>query len=407
MKVLPHDLLVEEALLGRMLTRPDLTGEIAAMVDPGDFYRPTHGGAFLLLVDAWRQGQPHDAVSLASHPQCGLRAPEVATILSHAPAAHERLVDRLVELRLRRELILAGEELTTVAQDETRHPLDVRDDHLAAVGQVTSPLSTVPDLRRLDALLDEAPERIDWTIPGLVGKGWRVVVVAAEGAGKSVLSRQLVVAGAAGIHPLAFTPIPRVRTLLVDLENPVAAIAQKGRRMRDMAKRRGVWDPDWAAVWHRPQGIDVRSRHGRLELESVLAQSRPEFVAIGPLYKLYRVSARETDEQASGEVQQVLDDLRSRYGFSVLIEHHAPKKQGTALRDLAPYGSSLWLRWPEVGLKLLYDENHPGSLLVGRWRDDRLPNAWPQRLDRGHDWPWVGWWQEGMADSLRTAEEAS
>ncbi|MBK9178745.1 MAG: site-specific DNA-methyltransferase [Acidimicrobiales bacterium] len=95
-----------------------------------------------------------------------------------------------------------------------------------------------------------------------------------------------------------------------------------------------------------------------------------------------------------GEVQHVLDDLRTRYRFALLVEHHAPKRQA-GVRELAPYGSSLWLRWPELGLKLIPTDDTNRVMDVGRWRGDRRQSGWPARLERGTPWPWVGVWPDG------------
>jgi replicative DNA helicase len=82
----------------------------------------------------------------------------------------------------------------------------------------------------------------------------------------------------------------------------------------------------------------------------------------------------------------VLDDWRDRFDITFLIEDHAPKGM-----ELVPFGSSLWLRWPEVGLAL---HSKPGDELeVGRWRGDRMPVDWPERLFRSAPWPWEGTWQ--------------
>lgn len=63
------------------------------------------------------------------------------------------------------------------------------------------------------------------------------------------------------------------------------------------------------------------------------------------------------------------------------------------MREMRPYGSSLFLRWPEIGIGLKPD-GEQGDLWVGRWRGDRLENNWPDKLVRGQIWPWVGRWDE-------------
>ena len=157
-----------------------------------------------------------------------------------------------------------------------------------------------------------------------------------------------------------------------------------------------VWPEGRGAVWHRPGGVDLRKRSDRRQFEEVLRQHRPELVCLGPLYKAFRRRAGETDEQAAAEMQEILDDLRTRYGFALVMEHHAPKAQG-GVRDLAPFGSSLWLRWGEIRMSLTPpDKSFPvRSLELLPFSGSRVEHGWPDRIDRsGNGLPWRGYWAE-------------
>lgn len=390
----PHDLTVERAILGRMLLVPDSIADIAPMAVGSDFYHPLYGEMFRVLVDAWQTGEAMDSVSFAaSHPTM-IEPRDLAQIVADAPAGHQRLVERLVELRLRRGLIGIAEEIRTAATDGG-DPFDIRDRAAAAIDRLESPYHPVDDLWTVEDFIARPELASDWIIPGLFREQWRAILVAAEGIGKTVLSRQIAAAAAAGMHPLfPSQDIEPIRTLVIDLENPSQVITKSMRQLRAAIGDR--WRPGSAMVWHRPGGLNLRTRADRSQLETVIAQCRPRFVALGPLYKAYSVSARESDEQAAAEVQHVLDDLRTRYGFALLLEHHAPKAANNN-RPMAPYGSSFWLRWPELGLSLMRASDSNGNqsrtrLTIGRWRLDRVENGWPQRLDRGTKWPWLGEW---------------
>ena len=229
------------------------------------------------------------------------------------------------------------------------------------------------------------------------------MVVAPEGVGKSVASRQVAIAAAHGVHPFAHSAIPPVRTLIVDLENPDDAIADTCKPITEKARSAGSYDSQRAWLWRRPDGINLRARRDRAAFSKILDLVQPDLVCLGPMYKAYRATARENDELAAGEVQDVLDDLRTRYGFALLLEHHAPKGSGLTGRDLVPHGSALWLRWPELGIKLIPgdgDQTPRTSLSLGRFRLDRMRNSWPDRIDRGGTgrWPWIGYWANGMED---------
>src|SRR5690606_19003925 len=101
----------------------------------------------------------------------------------------------------------------------------------------------------------------------------------------------------------------------------------------------------------RTEGVDLRRRSARTELHRAIEEHRPALVVAGPLYKMFSRAPQESDEQAAMGIMQVLDELRGRFGFALVLEHHAPKGS-TMARDLFPIGSSAWMRWPEFGWTL-------------------------------------------------------
>ena len=98
--------------------------------------------------------------------------------------------------------------------------------------------------------------------------------------------------------------------------------------------------------------------------------------------------------RCSQSLECALDDLRTRFGFALVLEHHAPKGDGGA-REMAPFGSQRWLAWPELGLGL-YAEKDNSGLRVERFRGDRMAASWPDKLVRGQAWPFEGVWRPGL-----------
>lgn len=393
----PHDLAAEDALLGDMLAFPETIGQVAELVTPQDFYQPYAAASFGALVGGWREGQPIDVVALAAVlKEIGLEPSPgwLVGVVSSGTAAWRRHAEQLITLRVRRQLIAAGQIINDARKPgvDPRQLIDELQQHLAGIH---IPDGSPPrDLSSLDEFIDR-PENAaaPWVIPGLLRRGWRVMVVAGEGMGKSTLWRQVAICAAQGLHPLGFQPMTKTRTLLIDLENPADAISDGCRPIRDHVARRQTYEPGRAWLWHRPGGVNLRARGTRAELASVLAATRPDLVCLGPLYKAY-TRGRDSDEEAAAEVQECLDDLRTRFGFALLIEHHAPQDAGGA-RKLRPYGSSLWLRWPEIGLAMVQDHDTPGAMRLERWRGDRMQAMWPDRLDRDQgSWPWTGRWED-------------
>lgn len=394
---IPYDAEVERAVVGAMLSLPTTyIPDAARLLRPGDFYDPTAATAFDVIVRLWRHGHEVDVTAVASRMREQGRDPGWQWFLDATKVASgvTANAETIIKHRARRQILAAVTEAREGALSTGIDPFALIDRigaHLATINAPTGRPSD--DLHRLDDWLDDPDsDESEWVIPGLFRRDWRVIVVGGEGSGKSLLARQMTMAAAQGIHPLTFDAMAPIRTLLVDLENPRGALAGSCRKMR------GFVDPatyqrgeSW--VWHRPGGFDLRTRALRAEFEANVALARPDLVCIGPMYKAYSKDAREADEQAVVEVQTAIDDLRTRYGFAVFMEHHAPQADSGGHRHMRPYGSSFWLRWPELGIGMVKaDPQNEADRTTGlaRWRGDRMANEWPKRLVQGTTWPWVG-----------------
>lgn len=400
MNTAPEDLEAEAHVLGACMYRSDLIEQVALVLDPSDFHDPKNGWAFQAIIDLWNAGEPVDAKTVSARLNGnGPSDQDLTRFVGGVPAsAHAPKYARIiVEHRARRKLIDLAAEIV----DQARNLLDpgeIVDSFRAALSSVQLPSGRVPtDLIRLDDLLDRPEaDREPWVIPGLLRRDWRVIVVAPEGAGKTLLLQQVAVCAAQGVHPLTYRPIPAVRVLIVDLENPEERISHGCTPIRDRVRGKVTdYDPGRAMLWHRPGGIDLRTRATCSEFEAVLEHVRPNLVVMGPAYKASTRHKGEGWDEGAAQVQRVLDGFRTRFRFALLMEDHAPQSTG-GVRDLRPFGSSLWLRWPEIGLKLTPQGDGPRVLDVKRWRGDRLPNEWPDRLEESSMWPWVGVWENGI-----------
>lgn len=403
----PHDDDAEAAVLSMLICDPARIGDVRDVLAPEDFYRPHHAAVFGALDELHRSGRLrasdqvtiHDALRRRAEVSHAQIADLVTRVLVWNPE-HARIVARLAAAR---RVLGAALDIASSAREATLpgdELIDYAAETVAAIRRPDSTSTRTAGLRTFGEFVDEQtadPE--PWVIPGMMRRGWRAVVVASEGAGKTVLMRQLAGAVAAGVHPLTQEQIEPRMALVVDLENPRDAIAASLARINAAASQSPNHSDALAWIESRPQGIDIRTRSGRLDLEAVLAEVRPDLLCLGPVYKLYRAGGRETDELAAGEAMDVLDDLRTRYRFALVLEHHAPKGSMSG-RDILPHGTALWLRWPELGIKLTRSDAGPaGSLDVGRWRQDRVECTWPDRIDRSLRWPWVGVYRDAARRS--------
>lgn len=219
----------------------------------------------------------------------------------------------------------------------------------------------------------------------------------------SWILRFTAICAAYGIQPWRHERVRPVRTLIIDAENPMDALFES---FETILKKATSYNPQGETVnrlWWKPQGVNLRNRADLAALENVIRVRRPDLVCMGPLYAMYENSAKDFGwETAAREVQVALKKLMVRYNFALMIEDHAPQPSGGAKRDMRPYGSSFWRRWPDIGIGMEADGQREDRFKLTRWRGDRVPTDWPKVIERGSatgsSWPFVGYW-EGFDDA--------
>ena len=405
-----YDAEAEAAVIGACLVYRAALGTALDMLTAADFGAPSHRHIWQAIESLAATGTAVEPSTVANElRRLGLTEhvdmPQLATLAIDAPGAASvgRHAETVATHALRRRIVAEAHALAAKAEDLTVDPGDALDAHKARLEEIDSPvLGRSPG----DELAEEFVERVrnqapaSWVVPDCITDDTRVAIVAPEGVGKTELIRQILVCVAYGLHPFTFEPIPAQPTLLLDLENPEQNVAERVGALIELAKaqnrlgpRRGTADD---IIWHRPTGIDLRKRSDRVAFEDVLRRRRPKLVGICPIYTAYTRAANESDEMVAQSVVAILNNLRKRYGFGLLLEMHAPHGEDLQHRVLRPIGSSLWMRWPELGRKLMPKDGEdpfmPQTVVLGRFRGDRLQVNWPDELRRGRDWPWMGEW---------------
>lgn len=242
--------------------------------------------------------------------------------------------------------------------------------------------------------------RHEWVIPGLLERQERLMCIAPEKAGKTVLTRQVALMLAAGRHPLSLaTPVPVMRTLLVDLENPAASARRDFRRQVDTLV--DVWsnDNDNAFILHRPAGMHLGDHADRMTLTQAVDRLSIDLLCISPIYKAYDRLGDSWEEQAFG-VQKPLDMLRERYNCAIWMEHHPPGKVAGSVREIRPIGSSRWSRWLDYQMALVPEiGDHPPYQTLW-WNSVSRDEAKisPQRIIRGGigEPSWLPKWEDSQ-----------
>lgn len=415
---------LEAGCIGALAYEPDLLA-LVPRLRGRHFTDPRHEAIFEAVE--WANGQPGVVpdggmvlarLTATDRIRGNLDAGYLADLISAAPLGMNVrwYAQQVLDAARRRALVDVAREAAVVARSSADDELlaEKMGGILAGLGELAAPVQVSGEGGRIVgystlAEFVDAPddETGAWVIPGLLRALERVVMVAPEGSGKSMLARAVALGVAAGRHPFApSVRIPPARSLIVDLENPPGLIRAKCAPIVGALRAWGGFDESACTLWSRPGGIDLRKAADALLFERVVELARPRLVAFGPIYKAFTDGREDRAETSTREVMAVLDRLREKYGFALWVEHHAPLESG-GTRKWRPFGSSLWLRWPEFGLALPFsDPADPRctSLTVARWRGDRDEREWPSRLDRGtRGWPWEASWELGVPVWMREA----
>jgi hypothetical protein len=413
---IPSDPIAERDAIGAMILSADARQAGLEVGRAEDFYDPLWANVFICIEQIWARGGAADISTVASEYEVRYgeadrgRLLEAVTNVPTASNVKDYVAIVARHAAARKVMALCAETANQAVK--LADPYELAEALKVDLDSMDTPADTDRcEAQSIDDLLDTAESDAPWVVEGMLRSDWRALLVAGEGAGKSVILRQIAMLSAQGVHPFKFTEIPRIRTLIVDLENPVASIAETGARMVTQLRQvvGSDYDPSRCKVFRRPGGIDPRTRHDRGELEREIANHHPDLVCLGPAYKmLHRRSQKggmETHEEATDPVLQILDDLRTRYGFALMIEHHAPQGYGGS-REMRPYGSQRWLAWPEIGLSMKRDMQQQNVWELDRHRGDRMTTEWPMTLSRGQVWPWTGTWRRNVMEENREHEEA-
>lgn len=405
MSEVPADLEAERSLIAAVMLRDSVFGQVKDLVTPEDFYKPQNqhiwqainevGCGDFVLVAGWLRDNGFEGDDYTPNAFnrlfCDPNIPTTCT--SHAP----RYARTVHELAARRALLMSLLEIeqrawsvdTAVTVEQTMRMLE----------QMSTPTETALPMTAEDFLASVGPDP-QWLIKDFLVPGNRMMVTGSEGAGKSVLLTQLAFMASAGLHPWTQKPVRPVRTLLVDLENGEGEVARRvammGYAIREAARHGELPEPyqPERMMIQRRDGMNLLSVNDRNWLASLCMNGQVELLVIGPIYRMSEGVPQRNDpggEEQARQITAAIDKVIAYTGAAVIIEAHAA--HGTqGHRDLRPFGSSVWLRWPDFGFGIAPITAEDGEKRFGlqHWRGDRSERQWPRMLIRNSTpWPWV------------------
>lgn len=273
-------------------------------------------------------------------------------------------------------------------------------DHLLAGFTLNDLLETTPDSAAAKARsgvdwidITKRPEHEwDFIIPNVLARSERLLLVGVEGHGKSAWSRQIAACVASGIHPFTNAAIEPRRVLYIDAENHPGQYLGDWKILHWLCRNHGDPQPGMLTVLEEwDSTIDLIAPKGRTWLKERVHAYKPDLLILGPLKNLVQKNLAE--HEVVSQLRWCINEVRSISGAAVIMEHHAPlRMSGDKVRELRPYGNSLFLGWPDYGYALQPTEIK-GTYEWRQFRGDRVRGrGWPEAFRWGNtgqgEWPW-------------------
>jgi len=168
LRVPPHNLDAEKALLGAVLLKPDVMHDISVTIFPESFYADKHRQIYEAMYQTFIKGEPIDVISITSRLTTNNAldrvggAEYIVELLETVPAASNALYySELVQSKaVLRGLIYASEDIAEMAYSNPENTDEVLDQAEKKIYQVTN-APTTQKFRTIGSSLAEAWDRFE------------------------------------------------------------------------------------------------------------------------------------------------------------------------------------------------------------------------------------------------------
>lgn len=289
----------------------------------------------------------------------------------------------------------ANRQRVTAAVTRAQQALEHPDQSLEnVISRLSSELEVVEagidsslDVIGFDDVMATPDDSRPWVMPGMLRTNERLIVTGPEGGGKSVFVSQVCLGASMGLNTLSLgiDKHEPMRVLMLDVENDRLQVKANMRKVYPyLNELSGGVKP--LIEWINVRDIDLSDPVERQKIIRVAKERMPQLMYMGSLYKL-APEGEKSDAQFT-YVSRTVDRIRAETGSAVLIEAHTGHgMQNDRNGTMRPYGSSMWLRWPEFGIAMLPQRDKP--VKIGHWRGARSDDReWPGGLRRGTVLPW-------------------
>ena len=277
---------------------------------------------------------------------------------------------------------------TLQALDSTLSVEEVMSSLVESLQENEAHIASGLDTVGFDDIIDTPDDLRPWIVPDMLRTNERMILTGPEGGGKSVLVAQMCLGAAMGVntlHPELKTHEP-MRVLMLDVENDRLQVRNNMRKIYPHLKEMTGATP--SIEWVDVRDVDLSLPVEQQKVIKLAKERQPQLMYMGSLYRL----APEGDkvDAAFTHISRTVDRIRAETGSSVMLEAHAGHGLANDRNGMRPYGSSMWMRWPEFGFGMVR-HRQSGNILLKNWRGHRSDDrVWPVGLRRGSVLPWQG-----------------
>ena len=336
----PNDLDLEAAVLGACLTWPETIGQVRTIVDPADFYRPSHRTLYETLLAIDNAGESPDPTNVAAR-MADTALGALESLDGHAglmglmidaavPSSAVTAAHHIAELSHRRVLLTATSEIRRELFEGT--PASV------AEAQLLEQLGARSGARMrqwtIEEILAEGPP--GWCSPGIWPEDSVTILAGRGGCGKSFLAANLAAHIAAGETVAGLeahgTTAPRCVIYC-------AGEGTHGTARRFVAADRGA-NYNISVI---RDGFDLVANTHQLQGAIVEAEARTGLDACIVMDTLAKHAGPDHDENDNSHAHRLINALH-RLGRPVLLIHHVTKDGGgvRGAGGLTDDGSAAW-----------------------------------------------------------------
>lgn len=344
----PQDVECERALISTICV-PGAEAkaiECAALLQPEHFMHPGYRAIFRVLCDCLAAGSEIHPLTFRDLLQQNRDLGKVGGYagLLEAFGAEEvrrpmRLVDRLIDLWRRRELMKASAQTLRAASDPSMPLVEVHKQIDLVLHEINTQGQTLLHVYGANEFLDGDIPEAKWMIPGLVPLGVPTVLASRGGIGKSFLCLQMCIALASGKPFLQFEALPPMAAVYFGLEDSKDTFHRRLRSIVDHYRACDDWTIDDDAnlrenlsvpyINWRAKGATAYLPHLLPDLDRILdanqsTGARPGVVIIDTL-----AAVSEGDENTVAALRPIINACHhiTDHGYTPIMLHHVGKGQ--------------------------------------------------------------------------------